>query len=472
MHPTALALLSTLAIPSGETPEWGGFRGNNGCGLAARTQLAEALDPEANLAWKVEVPTGYSSPTVAGDRVFLTGAEDKELFTLCVDLATGEEHWRRAIEFDGSRPGANSPAAPSPATDGERVYAFFHSAGLHVFDLEGEPQWSADLGSFNIPHGMSTSPVIHGDTLVVLVDQDLGAYLVAFDKRTGEERWRTARPGVTHSYSTPAVYTPEDGPAQVVVSGSFQISGYSIETGEKLWWLDGASWQSKSVPVIVDDVCVVNSYMVAPTDFGLPSMQAPWEEVLAERDADGSGAIEKAEWDHDMLQRAWFIFDLNDDGALDEEDYKHASRCGRASGGLFAVRMGGKGNVTDSHLVWRNDDRRGLPDIPSPVVVDGIAYLIKEGGLMTAIDVATGKRVKQARVGEPDKYYASPIAAAGRIVTASESGQLAVVAAGPEWEVLSVHQIDDEVWSTPAIAGGKVLVRGLEHLYCFDAESE
>ena len=226
------ALALALPLLQDSAPEWGGFRGNNGTGVAREARVPAALDPEGNAAWRVEIPSGYSSPVVAGGRVFVTGAEGAQLLTLALDLETGEEVWRREVEFDGQRVGMNSSAAPSPATDGERLYTLFHAVGLITYDLDGEELWRQEIGPFNIPHGMSSSPVVHDGVVVQLVDQDLEAYVAAFDAATGEELWTAERPG-PHGYSTPAIYSPEGGSPQVVVSGAFQIRAYDLASGER-----------------------------------------------------------------------------------------------------------------------------------------------------------------------------------------------------------------------------------------------
>lgn len=467
-------VLLVIAFPvalDDDTPEWGGFRGNNGCGVAESEGLPDTLDPEQSALWRVEIPAGYSSPIVAGDSIFLTASEGTKLLTLSIDRVTGEENWRQELTFDGVRVGMNSSAAPSPVTDGEHVYVLFHSFGLVAYTVDGDEVWKMEMEPFAIPHGMSTSPVVHENKLVVLVDQDKDAHLMALDKETGKVLWSVERPGVTHSYSTPAIYAPEKGPAQIVVSGAYQIAGYSLDSGEKLWWVNGSAWQTKAVPVIVDDVCIVNAYMVPSAEFGMPQLTS-WEDALAEHDANGDEKIERSEWEHEMLQQAWFIFDLEDDGFLDAKDYEYLSSSATATGGLFAVDMTGKGDVTETHVKWKYDDRRGLPDCSSPLAYDGLVYMIKEGGLFTAMDAETGEVVKQGRVGDPDQYFASPVAAGGRIITASQSGQLAIVGSGPEWDVVSVHDIGEEVWATPAIAGDHVIVRSQDALYCFQNLAE
>ncbi|MFT5153091.1 MAG: outer membrane protein assembly factor BamB [Planctomycetota bacterium] len=470
----ALALtLTTLPGLIGDTPEWGSFRGNNGNGVSTATVVPAKFDLDTNLLWKIDTRSGYSSPIVAGKRVFMTAAMGTKLSTHCIDLDTGEETWIREIDFDGKRVGANSSASPTPACDGERVYCLFHHIGMVVYDLEGKELWRNDLGApYNIPHGLATSPVLHDGRVIVQVDQDTDSHLIALDAATGEVSWNVERPGSTHSYATPVVYEPKDGPAQLIVSGSNQVAGYALADGERIWWVDGGAWQSKSLPVLHNDLCIVNSYMVSSSEFGGPRITQSWKETLEERDENKSGFIERDEWDDPVMMQAWFIFDLDGDDMLNETDFNYLKNAGTAVGGLFAVKMNGKGNVTDTHIAWKYDKRRGLSDVTSPVLYDGVVYMLKEGGIMTAMDAATGELGKQSRVGEGDRYFASPVAADGKLVTASQSGQLSVVKAGSEWEVLSTLNLGEELWSTPALADGLVIVRSQKALYCFFGEEE
>ncbi len=481
-HLTLLALLSL----SSDAP-WGGFRGANGSGTAPGATLPAVLGAEGQPLWTAAVPHGYSSPTVAGGRVFTTGYEGKKnddgvevksLFTVAHDALTGKELWRNTVPFEGARPGGNSYAAPTAVSDGERVYALFHHIGLVVYDLDGKELWRKSLGApYNIPHGLATSPVVHGGMVVLQLDQDGGSALVALDARTGEERWRTQRDGALHSYATPSIYTPREGGVQVIVSGSYQVTGYSLATGERIWWATGSAWQSKAVPLYFEDLCIVSAYMPSSTEFGLPSVGQAFAEALADKDADADGKISRAEWPQEGMQQTWFIWDLDGDELLDEREYVYLQSTQTAKGGLLAIDLDveGKplvGDVTETHVAWRYDGRRGLSDLVSPVLVDGTVYLLKEGGILTALDARTGKVGKQDRIGEPDQYFASPVAAEGRILAASLSGQLSVVSAGEDWSVLSSATVEGKVWSTPALAHGRVYVRSERKLYCFGAAAE
>jgi outer membrane protein assembly factor BamB len=483
--PTLVPYLSTLplsflllhVLPHGDVPQWSGFRGNNGAGVSGATRLPEALDPEESLMWRVEVPTGYSSPVVADKDLFLTGATHTttggtvsgRLATLCLDAFTGETRWKQELDFSGPRPGMNSPAAPTPATDGEVVVTLFHHLGLVTYDTEGKELWRQPLGPFNIPHGMSTSPLIHRELVVLQVDQDDGAYLVAYDRKSGEQHWRIERPGVTHAYATPAIHEAEGGPAQVVVSGTFQVAGYSLANGEKLWWMDGSAWQAKSMPVFARGRCYLNAFMPALSDLPYGSFSGSFADTLAQHDADEDGKIAKSEYGDARLHEIWFLFDQNRDGLLEESDWGFALASNHAVGGLFAVELGGKGDVTRTHVKWKSTDRRGLSDVTTPVIAGEALFMVGEGGLLTSLDLESGKILKQERVGQPDEYYASPVAGDGKLYLASQSGILTVVKAQPEFEVLASHALEDEeVWATPAIAGRSVYVRGKTALYCFE----
>jgi outer membrane protein assembly factor BamB len=405
---------------------------------------------------------------VDGGRVYLTASEGKQLLTLAVDAVTGEILWKKGVEFDGSRIGANSSAAPTPATDGVRVYAFFHHVGLVAYDLEGKELWRNSVGSpYDIPHGMASSPVVSGGKVVLQIDQDSSSRLLALDAATGMQVWETARPGVTHGYSTPVIHTPEGGEPQVVVSGALQVAGYSLETGEKLWWANGSAWQVKAVPIFTQDLCIVNAFMVPSSELGGPPIEPVWEKALADMDEDGDSMISREEWPDETMQMVWFIFDLDGDEKLDAKDYAYLVSAGNETGGLIALRLGGKGDITDSHIAWRYEKSRGLSDVLSPVVIGETLFMIKEGGILTAMNAGTGEVSKQERVGSPDRYFASPVAADGRLLVASLSGQLSVVDGKPDWEVLSTTDLEEEIWSSPALAGELVYVRTQKALYCF-----
>lgn len=468
----ALFSLPLASLASGDVPEWGGFRGTDGTGQLARASLPASLDPEGTLQWRVEVPSGYSSPVVAGKNLFLTGATKSKLVVLCLDPASGEQRWSKEFDFDGRRPGQNSPAAPTPVTDGEIVVALFHHLGLIAFDTTGKELWRVQLGPINIPHGMSTSPLLYGDLVVLQVDQDRAAYLVAFDKKTGKERWRTERAGAKHSYATPAIWAPNGGPAEVIVSGSFQTTGYSLDKGEKLWWVEGNGWQSKCAPVVAGKRCFVNAYSGSISEMGYPTLALSFEEALVQHDGDGNEKIGKSEYGDPQLHQLWFLFDLDEDGLLDQEEWEFGQAANDKKGGFFALDLGQRGAQAPGKLAWTLEGTRGVPGFTTPLVVGNTLFMIDDGGLLTSLDVSTGKIVRQERVGQPDEFFASPVAGDGKVYLVGKKGVLSVVTAESEWKELASHALEseEEFWATPSLSARAVFVRGTEALYCFEKQ--
>jgi outer membrane protein assembly factor BamB len=477
-----LAILGVVAPPvpaaprpiraAAPIPGWDRFRGPNGTGVADQTAIPDRLDPESNLAWKQPLPPGYSSPVLTADHVFVTANEGRDLYVVCLDRATGEEVYRTPCPepLKEDPKGPNSPVAPTPATDGANLFVFFPTYGLLSLDAAGAVRWTLPLGPFNNPYGMGASPILAGDLLVMQCDQDTDSYLLAVRADRGEVVWRTPRPGSTHGFSTPILHTPAGGPAEIVVSGSYETAGYLLEDGRKHWWVSGLAWQAKSVPVIRGDVLYVQSWMAGVDELGLKTkVTDSWDEVRERCDADGDGKLSKEEAPDPAMPQLWFLYDLDKDGGIDAHDWEYQLARTRAENGLYAIQLGGEGNLTASAVLWRN--QRALPNIPSPLLYGDVLYLLKEGGILSAYDPVTGaaEGYKQGRIEEAiGTYYASPIVSAGRLVTASHPGRVAVIEAGKEWEVLSVTDFGEEIWATPAVSDGQVFVRTQQALYCFE----
>jgi outer membrane protein assembly factor BamB len=213
--------------------------------------------------------------------------------------------------------------------------------------------------------------------------------------------------------------------------------------------------------------CYVKAFLrpLGDMHFGI---SLDFERLLGEHDRDQDEKLSRDEFGQPRMHELWSSIDQDGDELLDAAEWKLATSSSR--GGLFAIDPTGKGDVTSSKLVWRVDDRRSLVSVTTPVIVGSTMFLLGEAGLLTSIAIADGKILKQARVGEPDPYYASPVAAEGRLYLASLSGFLTVVRAVPDWEVLATHALEEaEIWATPALAGKAVFVRSKEALYRFAA---
>lgn len=463
MRYTVLLFTATLTFAA----EWPRFRGPNGTGVASASGLPDELAPEKNVAWRTAIPNGYSSPVLSDASVYLTAWEGLKLYTFCIDRKTGKIRWQTEAPkgLAKEHKTVNTPVSPSPVTDGTNVYVFFDVFGLVSYDRNGKERWRHPLGPFTTPYGSGTSPVLAGRTLLLQVDQDVKSYLLAVDKDSGKELWRADRSHATHGFSTPVVYTPAKGSPEVIVSGAYELDGYDLKTGKKLWWVSGMAWEAKSVPVVSGDMLYVHSWMAAPSELGHKEVTLSWTEGLAAYDKNRNGAIDKDEYPDESLVKLWFLYDLDDNDTLDETDWQYLIARGKAKNGLYGVRLGGRGDVTTTHVVWRYD--KGLPNIPSPLLYKDVLYVLREGGILTSFNPKDGAVLKQGRVeGAVDQYFASPIAADGKVITASKDGKVAVIRPGAQWEVASVGDFKEEIWSTPAAAGNQIFIRTNKALYC------
>lgn len=480
-----IPLLLTLAISGLESSgQWTRFRGPNGSGVVEGSGLPVDIGPAKSVVWKTALPPGHSSPVLAGDHIFLTAAEGGKpapasrqkivheggkLFTICLDRRTGKILWKREAprpRLEEFQP-TNSPASPSPVTDGQSVFVFFGDYGLLAYGVDGEERWRVPLGPFQNTNGHGSSPVLFEDLLVMLCDQDANSYLLAVDKKTGRVRWKVERPEATRSYSTPVVAKGSNGVAELIVPGSYQLTSYSAKTGEKLWWIGGLSWQPKSTPVVDGDV-VYAHWWENGGEAEQPAETPAFEEVLVQFDSDKDRKLTAAEFASDpRMQKGFENNDLAGDGFLDQRDWDFY-RARRASrNALLAVRTGGRGDLTSSErILWRM--QKFLPNVPSPLLYQGVMYLIKDGGILTAIDAKTGQITKQGRLpGALGTYYSSPVGAGGHVYLISQSGIMTVVTAGREWEVAATNDFGEECFATPAIADGAIYVRTRGTLYCF-----
>ena len=463
--------------------DWPQFRGPNGSGVAEVTRLPVEFGPARGVAWKTPLPPGHSSPVLAGERIFLTAAEggarsavsrDKvvdpggHLWTYCLDRKTGAVLWK----VEAPRPRVeryqttNSPASPSPATDGRSLYVFFGDYGLISYTLDGRERWKVPLGPFNNVNGHGSSPVVVGDLVVLLCDQDSNSYLLALDKESGRVRWKVDRPNVTRCYSTPGVLRPRGGRPELIVPGSYELASYDAATGKKLWWIGGLSWQPKSSPVIDGDMIYAHWWEQGGEN-EQPTETPTFAETLARFDANRDGKLSLEELAAEpRLQRGFADLDLGGDGLVDERDWDFYRARRSSRNALLAVRPGGKGDVTESAVVWRM--QKFLPNVPSPLLYKGVLYLVKDGGIVTSLDPKTGAVLKQGRLpGAVDTYYSSPVGGAGKVYMISQTGKASVLRAGGEWEVLAVNDLEDECYATPAIEEGRLYIRTRGALYCF-----
>ena len=420
-----IIVVATVVLASfAGAAEWPQFRGPNSSGIGDGKPPIE-FGPSQNVLWKTAVGSGLSSPIIAQGHVFLTEFDraTKQLATLCIDQRTGKILWRRTVA-----PGEiekvheiSSPAAPTPATDGERVYVYFGSYGLVSYDFDGKLVWERRLPLPQNIYGAVASPIVAGG-LLVLNHQGKEAYLLGVNRRDGKTVWKTDRSQFQYGWSTP-VYWRHDGVDEIVVLGgdfgpNQRLMAYNLADGAERWWVAGLPPCGKSTPVIGS---------------GMVFFAAP--DIILDV------AVEKGN-----PERASQIYANN------------ASR-------VMAIRPGGKGEVNETHVAWTQT--KGVPGVPSPLYYNGRLYTVQNGGIVFARVAKTGELVYSGRTGAMGYYYSSPVAADNKIYIASEEGVVVVLDGGEELKVLARNKLDGQILATPAIVDGKIYVRTANHLYAF-----
>jgi outer membrane protein assembly factor BamB len=430
----ALAVVSLSALTVLHADDWPHWRGPQATGVAADAVLPTRWSATENVVWKARIGgLGISTPIVSGDRVFVTsqvgagisrqgprlvqgadaaamgeralgsgaaaGDPNKNVFVIeAFARAGGKRIWERRIDADGTLTPTHEKhnlATPSPVTDGTLVFALFGTGQMLALQRDGTVAWQRhlgkDYGPFDIQWGHGSSPVLYGETVILLCDHPAASYLVALDKRTGKERWKADRGKGRSSYSTPLIVETASG-AELIVNSSERLDAYDPRTGAHLWHAGDANRFPIPSPVFHNGV----------------------------------------------------IF---------------ASR-GYRSGPYMAIKPGGRGDVSATHVVW--NVATGAPYVSSLLQYDGIVYMANDVGVLTAVDAATGERVWQQRV--DGVFSASPAAGGGHIYFVSENGDTVVVKAGRAPQVVGRNALGERMLASPAISNGQLFLRTDENL--------
>jgi outer membrane protein assembly factor BamB len=458
-----LLVLILLIATTGRAEDWSRFRGPNGSGVSNATGLPVEFGLNKNLDWRKEIPFGRSSPILTEDRVVITGSEGQTLITLCLDRRTGQVIWRQEILRDRSQKiyRGNDTATPTPVSDGKNLYVFFPDFGLVSYAPDGKERWKLKLGPFSGFYGVSASPIVHGSTLVQVCDQKSGSFIIALDKDTGRVRWRKERKQAKlEAFSTPIVWMPEGGKAQVVVAGTYRIDAYAIDSGENLWWVGKQGTSPISTPVLDNGLIFATSWGSDQTTY------PPWATMLElDKNKDGKISADEANANPQIGDHFGWA-DTDGNGFLTAAEWEEILRLSVSEHGLVAVRAGGSGDQTDKHLVWRN--KKDYSEVTSPLVYRDVLYMVKDGGIIASLNPATGKVFKTDRSKDAiEAYFASPVAADGKVYLVSNDGKISVLKAGPKWEVLAVNDLGEECQATPAIGGKSIFIRTAKALYSF-----
>ena len=458
-----LILGTGLSMPSNSRAnDWTRFRGPAGGGIAVDT-LPEELSLEKNLRWKTECGKGASSPVVVGSRVFLTSFDGDERQVRCFDAATGAMAWTKSVHKErtevATAPGG--PASPTAVADESSVYAFFPDLGLWCLSHTGEERWRDPLGPFHSFHGVAASLVLAEGRVILLIDQLQDSFLAAFDCKTGAQTWKVERQdGPIGGYSTPATRTTAQGKLELVVSGPMEVVGYDAATGRRNWSLAGVTNAPISVPVVSANRIFLCEPSFSQNPFKIASLLAH------DKNKDGELSFEELESQVPLYRIAKRIDASwgNGDGKITSDEIDKAFESFVGGGGLVAIELDETNSPAVARVKWTY--RKSVPQIPALLFVDGVLFFVSDGGILTSVNPDTGEILKRARLGEGAKYYASPIAAGGRMLLLDTEGKLAIATVEADWKVLGSSNINDRCYATPAIANGSIFIRGDHTLYC------
>jgi outer membrane protein assembly factor BamB len=464
----ALATFPAIGHGSEQSLAWPQFRGPNGSGVADDEKPPLEIGPEKNLKWKVAVPRGASSPIVAGDQLVMTAFDGGKLYTIAYDRTDGREAWRTeapAKQIEAFHKTEGSPAASTPATDGKRIVSYFGSCGVFCYDLAGKELWKVAMppavliGEF----GSGVSPIIAGDMVVLVRDQKTNSKIYSFDLATGAVRWEQKR-GSPISYCTPIVWkTSQD--QYIVAAGHARIAGYDLQTGTEKWFATDVPSGCCSSPVVAGNILLFAGGSPGESEDSEPRMPS-FDSLLKDLDRDKDGSLSR-----DEAETAFAGFfdnqDANKDGRLARDEWDALSKLSsEGKNSAFALRPGGSGDVTESHVLWKQT--KGLPYVPSAIAYLGQYIMVKDGGIVTAYDATTGERTFQERAGQPGTYYASPVAANGHVYLTSLEGALTVLKVdGSKLVVVENAKLGERTMATPAIADDTLFIRTEQHLYAF-----
>lgn len=395
----------------GADANWPTWRGPSLNGVAPEGAYPLEWSDESGIAWQIDLPgVGGSTPAVWGDRIFITAPIEGANALLCMN-AQGEQLWATRLGTeDSGQHRKGSGCNPSPVTDGERVYVYFKSGDFAAIDFDGNIVWRHNLqemfGEDTLWWDLGTSPIRTSEHVVVTCMHSGPSYLAAFDPETGDLVWKQDRnlgapEEAAQSYSTPIICEGPDGQETIVVVGADHVTAHSAATGAELWRVGELNPEQNHYFRSISSPVAEGEIVIAPYARG--------ESVTA-------------------------------------------------------IRLGGEGNVRDSHIVW---ERTGIgADVPTPIAYDGRVYICRDGGQLSCLDLATGEEHWTVSLpSNRNAFSASPILAGDRLYVTREDGMTFVVSTETH-EVLAENQVEGFVVATPVFVDGRILIRTDAKLYC------
>lgn len=462
-----------------QAEDWPQFRGPNCTGISANDKsLPVKFSDTEGVAWSASLGDGIGCPVVADGRVFTSGMIDEKTIGLfAFDTETGDKLWERSWPIGDVEEihHTNSHASTTPAADSERVYFYFGTLGMLALDAKtGQDVWKKELPVpyFVFKWGAGMSPVLYKDLLLFCQDDDLKPAFYAFDKRTGEVKWVDDRSDMAVNYSHPVICETDHGD-EIVVGGTGLLVGYDPATGKRLWHARTLLRNIKTTPVSWNGVIyislqsggIANQWLasVDRAETGNSDGKLTKDEIQA--------FVGKRPVPESFYRKTFDKGDIDKDGDLEGEELDIAFLNSENFAGakfddsnpaaefILAVKGGGRGDVTDTHVLWKHPTKH-TDHIVSPIVVDNRMLLVKGGGIATCFEMTQGESLYgPVRIKNGGDYFASPIFGDDKIYVAGDNGRIVVIRNSEEFDVLAVNDMGDSILGTPAIADGALFVR-------------
>ena len=485
-----------LAANISMADDWPQFRGPNCSGISPSVKplpvrFSDPKDgPPENIAWSVPLADGIASPVVADGRIFTSAMIGEETVALYgFDAATGEQLWQRQWETGPLARIAevSSYASSTPVADGERVYFYFTSLGMLAVDAKtGEDVWHTKLPEpfFAFGWGPGASPVLYRDMLLFCQDDDLYPSLHAFDKHTGEILWRDDRLDMNVNYSAPVICTTEGGD-EIVVAGTGMLIGHDPQSGARKWWAKVLLRDIMTTPVSHNGIVYVSL-----ASGGITNQWLATADTVETGNSDGrltrqeiQDSVGKTKVPEAFFERTFGRGDLNEDGVLEGEEidlaFLHPDNFAGASFDvvgdaiydrfIIAVRGGGRGDVTETHVVWRHRSKK-VAHLPSPLLIHGRIFGIAAGGVVFCREAERGEQLWLGRLNNFGRYFASPVYGDGKLYVAGQNGNVLVLREGTELEILARNDLGSGILATPALADGRIYIRARNKLVCAEEQ--
>ena len=481
----SLSIISIL-LASTAMADWPQFRGPNSSGIGNGASVPTEFGPGKHELWNRPLAAGHSSPCIVDDSIFLTtfDRDQGQVGIVCLARESGQVQWQRAIPvrtLEKGHPSFN-PASSSPCSDGERVVAYFGSYGLVCFDLEGEKLWEIQMPLTRSYAGNATSPIITGDRVILYRGNHVDHFLLAVEKETGKELWKVPQeePFTSEMACTACPIVAGD---KLITHTARSVQAFELSSGKQIWEVKCAT-TATSTPVLAGTDVIVAAWNKMGEPVLRPTFPS-FEQLLAKNDKDGDKLISREE-----LPRLWIFHrpegveapqngatirfervDRNRNRKIDAGEWSRQLldlekyRAGYAAHGMLAIPVNSQGSLKEEQV--RTLDTNSIPEVPSPLYHDGHIYYVKNGGILTCLQLATGKRVYRIRTRGTGTHYASPIIADGKIFSLAGNGQVSVIRLGPRPAILAVNDLEEETYASPAIVDGVIYIRTHSRLYAF-----